>query len=707
MAIYPINQAVVKTKSTWAGAWVDQPALEPIMATDCVAPEIPVAVLRQRYGRVKLQGEAALTVQAPLDVLDKYVLIMCADPLYWWMGVAAQCTYDCKGPDAADPTGYQEITCYGLAHLLDRKVIDTGYCDAGGAEKVIGHCPTFNLRHSKGATLAGNRLMAKASGNWRFSRDGAIWSHYNIIEYLLSYHVPNGPTWSISAASNLIADLDQIWEVVDLDGLTVLQALNRLIDRRRGYGWCLRPTDTEIEIHVFSLFDTDVVSGDNTYHANAEQTTMSLGAGQDTLEAALVRRDRSVLYDTVRARGARVKSCFTVSFNDSTLQAGWTAAQQAAYLAAASGDPGYANLAYSEKEKANDSHRSDDARDRVFSLYRIPAGWNWMVGGGYDDGEGAYPLTTANPTVTDAGALEAVSAPAFDFDRPLLAALPLEEGKAYGVAGYPSALPTNSEPTFRKPLALVRDAAGKWRYVDALGDSKLPDAQVQAARREMALWVRFRPGHILGLGRWTGAAPSRYDPAFGYTTLLATVAVETDHHLHVVVDATGSPLAQYSRELVIDVPDAELWYVAANTVIGLDSAGNLQRIVDADGETGGYVVLRNDVELLRDVAALALKWYGVERCAVQFRVKNLEDYGAPGVFITTAEAGVNQSFSINAVVTRRTWDFAQHTTTVECGWWDPDLARMSGVPRYPDRKAITNALDHALLDVSRVWGWHE
>lgn len=711
MTVLNYHRPLIYTRATWAAGWTERTTLRAISAVTCIAPEVSKALVRQSYGNKMQEGATAFAVEAPLDLRDHYIKIACASPAYAWYGVVMQQGTNILGATASDPTGIQEFSCFGLEHLLDRVVIDKGYVRLGANSfSTVGYCPAFNSRNTRTGEVVGNRHdndnatvggTPEGTGVYRFSGiDGNLWTNLDILRYLVHFFAP-GPT-GLFWLTGQYSDLAQITEVHELDGLTLREALNKVIDRRLGYGWCIRVSEspnTGAGIHIFSLFASDVTAGALTFNANSETWAPDVSTAAD-VKSSVVLRDRSQIYDSVRVRGARIKSTFTLSASD--FVPGWTSTQEDAYRAGASGDGGYAALAWPEKVKANDLRRAGDDLASVYSLFILNRAWSWLV---YQP-PGTQVLTQAAPVCGDDGELTFTAPQPYDGPRAFLANLPLEEGRDYSITGFTSGAPAAAEVAFRRPFVLLADGTGAYHYADDVGTPDIPDAQVSPERNEMALRVRFRPAHIMALNQWPPAvggpyadpAPSQYVPIYDWETLIATVCVETDQNLQVVATASGSPLAEYRRTLVLDVPDAELWYVADGTVVGIDGAGVVERVYNAypvGDPLWTPILLRDDRDHLRSLAALAAQWYGVEHVAAHIEVTQLDNYASPGYLVTTVTGGVAQVFTVNSVVSRQSWDFIRGVTEIDTGWWDVDWQRVAPVDKYrmPDQKSLLRYVD--------------
>lgn len=693
----------VYIKSAWANAWTEVSALEPLVATLECAPRVSTATIRYEYGKIAREAATEFAAEAPVNYDDHYVKIVDSGGTAAWYGVILQRAYEIEGAQAQDPSGRQLLTAYGLEQLLDLVPIWGAYADVDGLSTEIDRCPAFNRRHTRGGTLIGNRSAAEVNDHWCFSRaqDASLWSHRDICEYLLDRHGPTGITWELGGLSD---DLNHLCEVVDVEGMTLFQALNTLIDRRRGYSWCVRTTgEGTVTIHVFSLRKTAVASGAKVFSANADQITATLHA-VDYLDAPVIRYERQTVYDEVRVQGGHVKTCFSASFGDATLEAGWTSAQQELYRLAASNEAGYADLTYEEKVAANQRVRAQQALARVFQVFRIPYDWNWYAG----DGAGGA-TTNVNPVVAANGVLTpSVDANAFNQDRPILPRLPLWEGVDYSDPAWPSSLDADAEPALRRPLALLKDLEGNYRNAMDLRDPDLPNARtVQPMTREMGLIVRFAPSHLIARDRWDSAGTPAVDsiePAWDYNDLIATVAVETDERLQVVEQSPDYPVGEFNRTKLIVIPDAEVWYLAENTVVDVADDGTLKRVAAA-------ATVRDDAPRLRTIARLAIEWYGTPRAALHYKAKEIVGSAGIGYLITTAQIGAATTLDVNTPVTKLQWDFTRQSTEIQTNWWDVDWDALApgGLHEYPDVEVLAAGVLRANARVTdeRQWGGAE
>ena len=702
------------TKATWAAAWTLRPTLTPVSAVMSAQPEMSLIQVAQHYGKIAREGTNAFAAEAPLNLSGQYLKVGTADGAICCVGVIPQSGYDLSGNMAADPTGVQHITAYGLEYLLGRAPIRWAHVQQGSDYWEIGRLPTFNVQHRDGGTVLGNRIAAQHGGKWYFAAEAgaSIWSAKDILNYLLAWHAPGGPAWALGGQ---IDDLANYVEVVSLEGLTVRQALDKIIDRRRGYSWCVT-TDgaaaSPATIQVFSILDANVSVAGFTFTANPAVQSFTLDA-EDNVGAVQVRDDRTAVCDTVRVQGARVKSCFTVSFADGTLEPGWASADESDYAGGAVGAGGYAGLTLSEKEIASDQARGAVGLCRVYSYFRLPKAWDWTAGDGAGGDAGIV-----NPVILeDTGEIDAEDGVDYaTFDNAIQPWLPLREGADYSTAGFPTVLPDDAEPRFLRPFAILQNRAGKYVFAHKLNDPHYPDFQFTPATRELAFSVLARPPHILGLGHfrediWSSdAEPTQWEPGYDYETLLATICVEADNHVEIIAQP-GTPLGlEYAREALIRVPDAELWLAFAGTVVDLAEDGTLKRVaVDADSG-GRYAVLRDDRARLQVIAALAQVWYCNPRMSLSVTWRRLlapaaGDGGVDvGYLVETVTGGTSQSFTVNSVVTKMAWDFVKGETRLDTGWWAVDWHRVAPVNVHGqgDLRTLHAAVHEVQTDLMNV-----
>jgi hypothetical protein len=513
--------------------------------------------------------------------------------------------------------------------------------------------------------MLGNRSHAEHSGAYAFSTDGDLWTVTQIITYLLRYHAPTLPgcTWRLEGQT---AILTQMEDVYDLDGLTLRQALNVLIDRRRGLVWSLRTTGTDIAVHVSSVFDKTECAGTVLLDGNREVVRLELHV-EDSPAAPLVAAvnlgaTSAQLYGRLEVLGERARACLTLSVSSGRLVETWTAAQETDYMAA---------VGATDWEK-NDQYRARPQFADVFCGFRVPPTWDLT-------GEGA---NRAIPKISDRGVVDwSQNGPFWLGDKPFLRVLPLLDPVSA------------AEESYLRPFAILWDPQSE-RYVLAHkhGIPHIPPASLELHDRELRFRLDASYNHLFARTQWGILAPANptehvmgmadAGDYFDTQTLRVTVAVELDERLRLVETLpNGDP----ARTLCLHVPEAHLWVIAAGTITGLAGDGSVQ--MEPASRT-----IRTDLHRLELVAALAKAWYGRRRQTLRYARREIAPLARPGAIIQAVEQ-VGTEDPIGTVVTSIQWDFEDGLTTLETGFWDLDFAtRAFDQPGRPDASAFARAV---------------
>ena len=139
--------------------------------------------------------------------------------------------------------------------------------------------------------------------------------------------------------------------------------------------------------------------------------------------------------------------------------------------------------------------------------------------------------------------------------------------------------------------------------------------------------------------------------------------METDEHVRYAVTVPG---AESTKTLLIQVPDAEGWWIADGTILDVDEDGTA--VLQA-----GNAALRNDGDRLKEIAALAQAWYGVQRATLNVRILGIETIPKVGSYVTSTLTG-NYSESINSAVSTIVYDLRRVRTTIVTNYEELDFA---------------------------------
>jgi hypothetical protein len=644
----------------------------------CAAPTMPKASFRWRSGRIKREDKTDFEDVDYTEFADKYVQVVFipdapsdptqtsadADPVVAWTGVFRDNQADLFGDDIV-ASADQNLVAYGLEELLARTVIRAAMIedpndDTSAIE--IDIPLIFNERYELGNNEIGNRSDDQFDFNadnpdddaeinaYVFSKSNKVWTVKDIVEYLLA-DAPTAVTFTLGGQADVLKNY--ILPRVDVSHMTTFAALNKLIDRRRGLGWTLRSADdsdpSKWIVHVYTTFDTEVSSGDKTIPANKEIDDLDI-SGKREPEDVNISRDTMTKYGKIIVSGARILSMFTLSFADDTLEEAWTDDQETAYKNGA-GEDGVTE----DAKKKNDAARADVLLRHVYTTFRVPNDWDWTAG----DGEGG-DTKNANPGLKDGTIDEKNAPPIRNWGHTFERHLPIKKPK--GVDDH--------RPEFEEMMVFLKDDKVGYVHADHHTIENKHPCHIRPLDTDFGFMVDANPNHILAARSWGGSPKStQTNPQFAYQDMVVTVAVRTDEVLKVVENLSGDA----ERVKLIHVPDAELWYIVPGTVVGVTSDGKLDRQVkDQDDNFEFFRELRNDVEILRFIAAQAKAWYGTPRSSLRYSTREMLFAHPVGAIIrsVTDDGG---SLPVNSVVSAKTFDLQKGTTSLTTAFGELDF----------------------------------
>lgn len=337
--VYPTQYLSVWVKPYWGSSWRYVDYFFPEHSVAATAPSDSEATLTWEYGKyVNLWGDPGATL-LPINLENWHVQIM-LHTIYGtfvdWDGVVVGESMVEKGIDVATglPRGSQTVECRGLEYLLERRCVIGTYV---GDETTLVYLPKtriFNDTSSRKAVLSGNRSahVNQTSGTYVFSSDGNKWSNFNIIQYLLAAFQPwvsfQSVTGIVGYAPQFrlvgqVEGLKQIFEEHRLGGRTLREALNTLIDRKRGFGWFIETDGVgPIYIVVFSLAQFPIVGNYASVPANPRQVDVYLD--DDKFVEANLRIVSTSQVDQIVVEGEEpIKTVATIRFGDGSLERAW------------------------------------------------------------------------------------------------------------------------------------------------------------------------------------------------------------------------------------------------------------------------------------------------------------------------------------------------------------------------------------------------
>jgi len=470
-------------------------------------------------------------------------------------------------------------------------------------------------RYHFGSGGVHNRLAAYTAGDdtldcaYAFGTD-ADWTNLQILEALLAWYAPAGYgsesetpyggrkqmcpigiRLGLTTAAQTY--LGNAIEGHDLNGLTLLEAVDRLVGRAGPLFWWLDWEDWEDATQSYALLRVaSRLWADEGGTATVEDVTLA------ECMPAVVRsrvKDRAT---QVIARGAPIRAMFSASqsfahWNEEfpTHQKFWTDAQQADWLANGM------FTSYGERPKPE--------WDAVFLAFTIREDW-------LNDGvspsfylwqsvmllpdlmqDGATISEAPWPTITEPELRVLQRGGYYPRPRPLLPANLTWRGYTNPTAN--SGLPSAPAGFTGEP---EHDAILCW-YVPttvSAGEPVVRIAEVARLRDRAGVRIRrkrYRLEEPPFLAEAT--APDTYER---WHELIFTVSAETDNLLQAVASHAGDVPDDQRRTAIVEVPDAEWWAAAKDTVVDVAEDGTKTTI---------WGVLRNDYPRLKDIASQRLK----------------------------------------------------------------------------------------------------
>lgn len=665
-----VSPAVYKTR-VWRSVWVKRfwddpwtyiPYLYPVSATESAQPTMPTATFAYDFGTIKREDVTTFSAYRPWNFQGFKIAIRGHSVFGFfdiWFGVVGKFGVKIDGTDSSTGvgSGLETFSAYGLEYLLDRRRVSGTYnenLDADGNNEVVGREAIFNQRFTRGQSNAGNRSASRnGDGIYTFSStDTDEWTNLDILEYVIHFFQTDAPQFRFVGQPEI---LDQIVERHNLDGLSVLDCMNKLIDRRRGLGWRLLTNGGGVVgIFVYSVLADPISFEEIQIPRNLWQDTLFFD-GLIDLQPQVEYSDLN-LYDRIVVRGEPIRVCGSFSPLNGTLEPAWSAADETAY------------------EAAEDTERSTDKYRNVFAKFRVPPDWDWS----YISLQELILPEPVRQTMalaqTRAGEVFADAenpANVWNLDHKFLREILMEEES--GLA--------DAEEDYREPFAVIyRGDTLKWAYTDRLKNEKekadqLHNLRLTVGNRDLSVTVRGRVNHLLGgAGNGFGEFPAAPSPdtnvpaELNWKNLILTLALETDTIFGVDIKLPGP--SESGKTLIIDVPGASFWRIVGGTV---------KDVTDGDlvyNNNGLAETIRDDSPRLRAIAIASAAWYGMQRAVISYKFIGLAPFHPVGMLIRGAVSSSIGIQRVGTVVTERKWNFLAEdgfgTTQVRTGYGELD-----------------------------------
>lgn len=674
----------VYLRAKWSDAWVQVSDLHATEITWATQPNMPSAKLVWFYGRIANYSQSFATVSKLTDRERWYVKIEvdCEEDgnggwnIKQWIGVLTVTNEDHLG--RADlqnngndiGSGQQTFTALGLESLLRSHWIRSMQVDDAG-EQTIDRAADFNEAGRPNMTTA---MVGNCNIFSNDYQDVAEWDSYNIALYLLNKqtHKDDGnaavPVWNLDpTAFPHPLPINDAPTVRQLHRNT-LDVLNEVIPAERLYTWWADATLGSPMVKVATLTPDPITAPPDATATDipANTTTIDVVFDRDPTASSTLTLSAMDVYDRVIVRGARRRSCFTVSYQDGNCTDGWESALTTAYNAGASGAGDYpaADDLLGRRKRDVEARSREELRD-VYARFIIPHGWEGTAGCGLGD-------TGAMSTVFPSDADPTIGVAYNKLSLTVEQSLPLLTGIDYSGNAIGDGPPDEAGGGAERPPFVAwrlppEDPSGspperRYQSIDTIGRSAmLPDVEDQSLiwscdvsvppdDRAIELRVTGASQHVIASFDFVALDHDPPMPAYtNFREMLVTVSVTEDRFCEAQWPDALPIGADHVRTLVIDAgDDYHLDRVHPCTVVGIDEYGDLVR------SNGGYV--RDDRPTLRTLARIAHAWYGAPRVQLSVSTEYLDTRFELGQMITTINVqGVGHRadnyHEINSVIT--------------------------------------------------------
>jgi hypothetical protein len=637
----------VWTKSAWADAFVHQPNLMVQETVWSIAPAVSSATLQWRYGTIKRPGTSIASTVSPITTRGYWVLIRHLDRFgvpAWWLGYAdSAITIQRYGNDSG---GVQEVPCWGMDRSLQYATLTTTVHENPDSEADVKWVrrdqPSFfnptrpGNRTEEEVVIAGEG--ESATTRHVFANPGeenpAFWSTREIFKHLVSFHLPT-PDYGASVipfAAHADANNLPNWDSpsLNLDGQTLHSALSELLNADRMLGWCIEPVITtsgfsgtpyvqSIGIRPFTRVSSALaLPSIGTLPANLNQVDWY--DSTDDLTDSEMQVDDSEAVDQVVVRGPREIGVGTFRYDTEWIK-DWVdediepedeeeetiLAEESLYWKGYSDTAGWAALPINRKRELNEHFRALPKMANVFRRYRIKDDWD-----GTCDGD---------PVFLDLTDVETPFYVPYLGDTEFLDELPLFRGVDYEGFAYEV---DESRGRQRLPmLVYLEQWFDEGQYIaaqdvhTAFGTPAVRnpnrlgyDISVTADNGPgpgFRVSISGAPAHAIGpLGdtfQPNDGDPERINPKIwgsqDIRKALITAAMRGGRRPQYAIPATVTGDMARRRIITLEHPGLQLVEIAAATVVGIDSDGDL---LQSNGGT-----LRNPMPTLQALATIAAK----------------------------------------------------------------------------------------------------
>ena len=620
----------LQTKTLWSDSWVTNAALEPINASlDSINGGY--FRFRHRYGQFRSVGGHPTGGAIPLDLGHKWFRALDGSSNIIFQGRIQNETRDIfSNPSGSSPGGIQTFTATDGFDLLRRKEFHQSVVEKSSGTALIDSNLAF--AHNRSATE-----YSLGSGHDSYVFDSSSsnnWNGYQILRYILAVHLNTGlvddPLWTInSGAQSILEPLEQEFMLDEVESCH--SVLSKILSRDIGIGFQIRPTLAGYELFVHGLLTTAVTFGGETVAANSNSVNVNANSTVDARKI-VIEENYSNVYSEIRVIGKPMKVCASFQRNSSNNRdaiPAWEAADKTSY-----------DTSSGTTNTEKDNHRRLEKFRPVYQ--------HWIAD---TDNIDTWPVKTV-PKINNDGSISTTERSESDQYFSPLSYLPIFEGVDY----------TSTDPEFdwesadqghMQPMAFVQDLDDN--YLKA----EFANCHVSVLPYQLGVEVAGPINHWIAEGQFT--ADTDTEPEYNLDNIAFTVAWEADERIKFVYQ-TGANPARSLGVKIIEV-DAEVWWLAPDTIVDVDKDGALVES-DSDG-----IIIRRDSDLILRTMAGAVARYGQPRARARIHIENFINWTQYlGYILNVINDGTTAS-SISGPLTAIDWQFEpNYKTTLRTGY---------------------------------------
>ncbi len=634
------NQTLIQYASVWPTSdpgWISIRAWAE-KACDGLANDIGSASFAHPAGNILWPGDTVPIATTPLGIAGKYVRICIEDAAgtivdatslknytpIWWGKIMGK-TFLPNAEKTGLNVGY---SCAGLMMILDQ-IMPFKHYQVGSTGDIadITVPMTFN---GKGSQKTGNRSAATypvgGSNVFVFApEDNADqWTALDVLEYLLALAKatnPGGPVWTVAGATAAL-NYTEKWE---LSGMSIMEAISRLISPRQGLGFRVVMSGFQPQIFVMSLSATSVVANpDYTLPASVDQVSLDLTDPSEILEFT-ISEDQTATYGKIAIIGGPdIYAITLMADGDDTGQLirDWDGADETAYDLLDDADKGQGELA------------------KVYRRFKIPTNWNGQSYNGDLTIPSARLTASSGPHGVDGytGAVT-IGENIRGINYRLTRDLPVPAGYDWDTQVVVDADLTKKAQELQCFVLLGSTWMTLAEYCDGRSSVQIEVDEDNAA-------VTVGPADVADYIR---------DLFAGGGELYFTLGIKSQLPLMVSWNASTEPTEQ-ARSIIRERPQMTRKTIGAGTIFRVEAEAAMTRVAET--------VVADDVDDMLAVLALAVPWYSNPDWQVSWAKRGEigTAYGNPGTLYTDItypiSVGVTALINTAAIVTRREWDFS-------------------------------------------------